>query len=35
MMTEGPLDLYKNIQRRDALDSMLAMLAAGITSANL
>jgi hypothetical protein len=35
MMAEGPLDLYKNIQRRDALDSILAMLAASITSAAL
>jgi hypothetical protein len=35
MMTEGLLDLYKNIPRRDALDSMLAMLAASITSASL
>ena len=35
MMTEGALDLYKNIPRQDALDSMLAMLAASITSASL
>jgi hypothetical protein len=35
MMTEGPFDLYKNIQKRDALDSMLAMLAVSLTSASL
>jgi hypothetical protein len=35
MMTDGPLDLYQNIERRDALDSMLAMLAASVTSASL
>jgi hypothetical protein len=34
-MTKGPLDLYKNIPRQDALDSMLAMLATSITSASL
>ena len=32
---EGPLDLYQNIQRQDALNSMLAMLAASIASASL
>jgi hypothetical protein len=35
MMTDGPFDLYKNIQKRDALDSMLAMLATSLTSASL
>ena len=35
MMTAGSLDLYENIEKRDALDSMLAMLAVSLTSASL
>ena len=34
MMRKGALDLYDNIQKRDALDSMLAMLSVAITSAS-
>jgi hypothetical protein len=35
MMTEGTFHLYQNIEKRDALDSMLAMLSCSITSASL
>lgn len=35
MMTAGALDLYENIEKRDALDSMIAMLAVSLTSASL
>ena len=31
MMTAGALDLYENIEKRDALDSMIAMLAVSLT----
>jgi hypothetical protein len=35
MLNKGALDLYDNIQKGDAIDSMLAMLSVGITSASL
>jgi hypothetical protein len=34
-MIEGPFDLYQNIQQRDALDSILAMLTTSLTSTSL
>ena len=34
-MMEGSFDLYQSIQQRDALDSILAMLATSLTSASL
>jgi hypothetical protein len=35
MLTEGAFDLYKNIPKRDALDCILALHAASITSMNV
>jgi hypothetical protein len=35
MMIKGPLDLYENIEKQDALDCMIAMIAASVASASL